>query len=322
MRNLRSKTIANEDHEISPTGRADPGSSRHMNSTTMTCPINGRCCRPLEIAGEASYYTKMARFRTPEFYCKSCDIYCRDVDSKEVVDHNLAASYVQIENEDRFYRQRLGFFEFILSLIERHFTSARGRSNGVALVDFGSSYGHLLDLAQMRGFDTVGIELNEDLVKHSIQRGLTVFGQLGDLSKTADAITIIDSLDYVPNPRQTLMEIRHHLKPEGIVVVRVTNRNLYAKLRKGLLRTDDLSTLGDATINYSLKGLKRLFNRCGFAVLKVIPDGGYGKQLSFNKRLLYSASNLLTLMLAKRIILTPGIILMAGLRERGITEGP
>ncbi len=126
-----------------------------------------------------------------------------------------------------------------------------------------------------------------------------------------DIITAIDSLYCVPNCREILAEMKSILKTDGILVVRVTNRNLYTKFMKRYVNKGNLNTIGDATISYSLKGIKKLFDLTGFQVLKVIPDYGKGKRLGFKKYVYYRLSYILTLLTAMRFVFTPGILVIA-----------
>ncbi|NIV70331.1 MAG: methyltransferase domain-containing protein [Phycisphaerae bacterium] len=94
----------------------------------------------------------------------------------------------------------------------------------------------------------------------------------------------IDSLYYVPNPKNVLLDMKNCLKPDGIFVALLTNRNLYAKLRAILTFKDDYGSIGDALVSYSLKGFKKLLSLAGFSIIRVIPDYGRGNN-SFNARI-------------------------------------
>ena len=245
------------------------------------------------------------------YYCKACNIYYRDIENRQIVDHFYAASYVQRENESRFFLARQNFFKFILTVISKFFQS-RGMTelSSLTLVDFGSSYGHLLELSKQWGFKAIGIELNEDLIQYCTEKKLIVFRKVDNLPEKVDIFTLIDSLYYLPNPREMLLKINVHLKEEGIVVIRITNRNLYTKLLGKLLYRGNLNILGDSIISYSLKSVKILFNLTGFEVIRVIPDFGQGKKLDSKQKIFYLLTSLLTYLSFKTIILTPGIIIV------------
>jgi 2-polyprenyl-3-methyl-5-hydroxy-6-metoxy-1,4-benzoquinol methylase len=282
------------------------------NEKPAVCPVCGRRTR---LSGYASYYDQSARYKTPVYYCASCDLFCRDIDARSLVSHYYTASYVQSVNEQSLFLARVEFFRWILSLLRRYLP-ARGadESRQPMLLDFGSSYGHLLSLAQEQHFRAVGIELNESLVGSCREKGLCVYQRLDEFSGQVDAVTSIDSLYCVPDVRELLAGIRARLKPDGIFLVRVTNRNLYARLNSRFVHKGDLSMIGDATVSYSAKSIKKLLISSGFRIAKIIPDYGKGKRLSARKRLFYLSGYLLTLLTLKRCILTPGIIVVAKLR--------
>lgn len=279
-----------------------------MANITLNCPI---CSQPMKFTGQASYYDRKSKFKTSMYYCKACNIYYRDIENRQIVDHFYAASYVQRENESRFFLARQNFFKFILTVISKFFQS-RGMTelSSLTLVDFGSSYGHLLELSKQWGFKAIGIELNEDLIQYCTEKKLIVFRKVDNLPEKVDIFTLIDSLYYLPNPREMLLKINVHLKEEGIVVIRITNRNLYTKLLGKLLYRGNLNILGDSIISYSLKSVKILFNLTGFEVIRVIPDFGQGKKLDSKQKIFYLLTSLLTYLSFKTIILTPGIIIV------------
>jgi 2-polyprenyl-3-methyl-5-hydroxy-6-metoxy-1,4-benzoquinol methylase len=281
-----------------------------ISQTKKSCPV---CSSPIQLVGQASYYTKAARFKTDMYACESCDIYVRDIDSASMEEHYYAASYVQVDNEQRFYEQRINFFRYIVSLISNHASEiAHPNVTGLRVADFGSSYGHLLEAAAEAGVKSVGIELNKDLITYCTQKGMTVVNTLDELTVPVDVFSLIDSLYCVPNPCEILSQMRDRLDPNGFVIARLTNRNLYAKVRNFASKEKDFSILGDATVSYSIKGAKRLFEQSGLEIVKVIPEIGSQKQsLGFRRDLLYSGTALLSKITGNRIVVTPGIIVIA-----------
>jgi SAM-dependent methyltransferase len=278
------------------------------------CPV---CGGPMRRAGDAAYYDQVSRWRTPVYYCAACDLFYRDVEERRLVSHFRAASYVRKENEERLFRSRIGFFRWILALMRSQPGTGAGQSGRMRLLDFGSAYGHLLTLAREEGFEAVGIELNEDLVKACREKGLAVYQGLDEFTGKVDVITAIDSLYCVPRPRELMANLRGKLRPGGLLVARITNRNLHARLRSRFVHKGDLSAIGDAIVSYSAKGIGRLLTMAGFRVEKVIPDYGQGKKLDARKRLFYAFTYLLTLLTLRRRILTPGMIVIATVAVEG-----
>ena len=280
----------------------------------MGCPV---CGGPMRHAGDAAYYDQESRWRTPVYYCETCDVFYRDVEERRLVSHFRAASYVRNENEERLFRSRIGFFRWILALIRSQAGTAAGESGRIRLLDFGSAYGHLLRLAQEEGFEAVGIELNEDLVRACREKGLAVYQGLDEFAGKVDVITAIDSLYCVPKPRELMAALRSKLGPGGLLVARITNRNLPARWRSRFVRKGDWSAIGDAMVSYSAQGIGRLLTMSGFHIERVIPDYGQGKKLGVRKRVFYAFTYFLTLLTLGRRVLTPGIVVIATVASEG-----
>lgn len=279
----------------------------------IKCPV---CNQTMNYASNANYYGSSSRYNSEIYHCCSCNILYRHVAEDIINDHYYAASYVQSRNEKRFYDSRIKFFGYILSLVKKYSKYPHKNNNdGLSILDFGSSYGHLLDLAKEEGFKVIGIEVNENLIDACRKRGLTVYEGFNEISEKVDVITMIDSLYCVPNCRHIMSEVKRCLKHDGIVIARVTNRNFYARLNILIFRRDNMNLLGDAIVNYSLKGLRKLFISTGFKVLSVLPDYARGKNISVWKKMCYLFTYLVTILTMNNVMLTPGIIIIAKLND-------
>jgi SAM-dependent methyltransferase len=94
---------------------------------------------------------------------------------------------------------------------------------GGRLLDVGCAYGFFLQEAKPF-FDVSGIELAEDAAEHCRRSGLKVFtGQadenlLGRLG-AVDVIVLLDVIEHLPCPRNTIALLVNHLNPGGIIVI-------------------------------------------------------------------------------------------------------
>jgi len=120
------------------------------------------------------------------------------------------ADYVGAEQILR--REFAGTVEFIQKFC------ASGR-----LLDVGCAYGFFLQEAK-RFFEVSGIELAEDAAEHCRRSGLKVLtgeadddflGRLGAI----DVIVLLDVIEHLPSPRDTLALLVNHLNPGGIIVI-------------------------------------------------------------------------------------------------------
>ena len=91
------------------------------------------------------------------------------------------------------------------------------------LLDVGCAYGFFLQEAR-RYFDVAGIEISEEAATYCRKQGLRVlrawptraiFAQLG----TMDVITLLDVLEHLPSPHETLALCTRYLSPGGIILI-------------------------------------------------------------------------------------------------------
>ncbi|HRE48003.1 MAG TPA: methyltransferase domain-containing protein [Aggregatilineales bacterium] len=273
------------------------------------CPL---CQSPLQPAGDAPFNVgRSENFRTPIHYCAACRVFVRQIEEDTLTRHFEAASYTNPVNEDRFRGGRVTFFRYLLRLVMHHLDK---HSTPLTLIDFGSAYGHLLEITSEFGVCSIGIEINAALVAACRERGLEVYSHLADMPPElngADAVTMIDSLYYLAQPHPVLAALTERLKPGGIVAARVTNRLPYARLARWLRRRDPMALLGDATISYSRRGVRRLFERAGYRILSILPEAGTGKRSEGIAALAYGLTGILARLTGGRLLLTPGMIILA-----------
>lgn len=96
----------------------------NISDNLVECPI---CGSSTVFSGKAQQYTRSCHYKIPIYFCKSCDIFYKDVNKNDLVDHFYAANYIQDENEERFFHDRINFFEFIISLAEKYNWEAEGK---------------------------------------------------------------------------------------------------------------------------------------------------------------------------------------------------
>ena len=117
--------------------------------------------------------------------------------------------------------ERDNIFEHALEILSTHCPS-RG-----TLVDMGCGGGALLACAKGDGWKGVGVDLSPEAVEAARARGVEAFVQdclrcpLPD--ESADAVTMVNVLDHLPNPIAALEEAWRLLKPSGLLYLRVLN---------------------------------------------------------------------------------------------------
>ncbi|MEA2990022.1 MAG: hypothetical protein QOG83_2733 [Alphaproteobacteria bacterium] len=106
---------------------------------------------------------------------------------------------------------------------------------GGRLLDVGCAYGFFLEEAK-RHFEVAGIEIAQDAAADCRKRGLRVLTGVADEETLAqlgmmDVIVLLDVIEHLPTPRDTLALCARHLRPEGILMITTGDfASLYARL--------------------------------------------------------------------------------------------
>ena len=94
------------------------------------------------------------------------------------------------------------------------------------LVDVGCAGGVFLDEARLAGWSPMGFELNAKMRDEARKRGFRVEADASHayyrdyLMHAADVVTMMDTLEHIPNPRAVMENVRHWLKPGGTLLIR------------------------------------------------------------------------------------------------------
>jgi SAM-dependent methyltransferase len=153
------------------------------------------------------------------------------------------------------------------------------------LLDIGCGYGFFLKMAEERGWEAVGVDLDPKGIAYS-KECLHVNALLGDLkdvrfpNSSFDLVTLWNVLDHIPDPLDLISEIHRVLKEDGYVFIRTPNSGWqYLSFRSAkILRRlgwgkvfDDqpYSTFIFHQTNFSAPTLRLLFNHSGFIPLSI-----------------------------------------------------
>ncbi len=151
----------------------------------------------------------------------------------------------------------------ILERIERMTTKGK-------LLDIGSSAGFFLAEAKSRNWDVTGIEFSIWSKKHAEEHfGLTIYNQpleqLRWKPESFDAITMLDVIEHLTDPRQVLGEVKKILKPDGVFVLTTPNiESLAAKLTKQKW----YAVLPGHLFYFSPPTLENILTETGFRIVK------------------------------------------------------
>jgi len=177
---------------------------------------------------------------------------------------------------------------------------------GLDLLDVGCSFGWFLDEASKIGYQSHGIE-NSKMALSYIQSKSNIHIMSDSLEnantdhKTFDVVTILNVLEHLPNPTQSLEIIRNKLKKTGTLVIAVPNRHglfhqlsfLAHSVTFGRIKSqlDILFQFDNDFYHrfcFSLKNIKDLLNRSGFKLISYYKGPAFdpkniGKRKAINK---------------------------------------
>lgn len=156
-----------------------------------------------------------------------------------------------------------------------------GLNNGARLLEVGSGTGYYLDLAHKQGFDCMGIDLAENMIKQSRTSYPDIPVQIADarrmpfLDNSFDAVVSIETLRYFSDRDSFLSEIFRVVKPGGKIFITAAplfSINIYG-IFNTLCRLFNLRSLISCFQSFETVGsLKRRLEKCGF---ELISSRGY-----------------------------------------------
>lgn len=169
-------------------------------------------------------------------------------------------------------------FEKILQTIQKHIQPSPKK---LKLLEIGSAYGFFLDIASPN-FDCVGIEVAEDAVefsrkkKNKVYQGIVTQQLLDEIGKV-DVIVMLDVIEHLENPKQTLQMLYNSLNKDGIIVI-VTG-DISGFLPQLMQKNWRLMTPPQHTFFFSKQTLADMCQKVGFSIKeattpwKIVPIG-------------------------------------------------
>lgn len=258
----------------------------------------------------AHYLEDGVRFSVPFNYCPNCKTFIRQVDDQAVLSHLKAASHTDLRNEELLFKMRISFFRYLFNLVKKTIMPVK------SWLDFGCSYGHLLEFLKEKGIESYGIEISGEVREHARQKNLTIYSTVDELpaEKKFDVVSLVDSLYYLNDPVALMKKIHESIRQDGLVIIRITNRNWLVKLRRYFAGDDMGLAIGDATLSYSKKSIIMLLDNSGFRILRITSKES-GKSMEAGTRLFYHFAAIVRHITFNSINISPGLIIIAQKRD-------
>lgn len=179
-----------------------------------------------------------------------------------------------IKNEDYAEKEREWMRSTIYEDIKDIFTQlAPGRK----IFDIGCGSGEFLSYMKENHFKAYGLEPSEEMKRVLESRGITTYCMTLErfvLSKKSlkqkfDAVTLLNVLEHVGNPLETIQNVKKILKPNGILCIKVPNDfNKLQRFATKKLKLRKWWVVAPDHINYfNEKSLCNLLKDSGFKVI-------------------------------------------------------
>jgi 2-polyprenyl-3-methyl-5-hydroxy-6-metoxy-1,4-benzoquinol methylase len=151
-------------------------------------------------------------------------------------------------------------FDRVIAHLERYVQPGR-------LLDVGAGPGFLVAAAERRGWDAIGLDLNEWAAEYA--RGLGVDVRAGELSdhqfepESFDAVTMLDVVEHVSNPDELLEEAARIVRPGGALALLTPDAGSPVSRLAGH-RWPEVQRPDEHMVLFSVRGLAAALTRHGF----------------------------------------------------------
>jgi SAM-dependent methyltransferase len=121
------------------------------------------------------------------------------------------------------------------------------------LVDIGTGSGAMLARAEMKGYDTAGVDFDQPLIEWLQSEGYEAYcvdlnsGKIPLGGCSADVVTCCDAIEHLVDPIHALREANRILKPGGLILVSTPNVSCWRRVC-GVAAGKHPHTSGDKTL--------------------------------------------------------------------------
>lgn len=158
-------------------------------------------------------------------------------------------------------------------------------SKGNNHLDIGAGTGHFIHQTSLAGFNSVGLEPDEDARKFAIENFKVNIQPIENLytieEKSIDVITLWHVLEHVYHLKKDVLQISKVLKDDGVLIVAVPNMDSYdAKKYKEFWAAYDLPI---HLYHFKPKDIENLFSQFNMELVNILPmkyDSYYVSMLS------------------------------------------
>lgn len=197
--------------------------------------------------------------------CNSCGLVFAEMD-KDLL--SCIDKYACMVDEE-YIAEEKGWREASAKVLKRIERYKRGRK----ILDVGCATGFFLDEARRRKWEIYGVEASEWAAKYAIEK-LNLNVKKGTLKDAAypdqffDVVVMLDMLEHLPDPKDTLLEIRRILKNDGILYISAPNMT---SAMSRILRAKWWGIKRFYLYYFTKMTFARMLDACGFKVKRFNP---------------------------------------------------
>ncbi len=193
---------------------------------------------------------------------------------------------------------------------------------GRALLDVGCAYGGFMQAAAAAGFSVWGYDIVPEAVARVRSAGMSAqcCGQLSQFSLRSepfDVISVLDANIYWPDQPEELRQIHAHLKPGGLLVMRVVDKSWLATIGAALRQVAPERSarivrraVNDHRFSMPVGSLLRVLQQTGFRVISASPRGAlHSDDSSLPVKLSFAVG--IAAWQAAGVFLAPGAVIVA-----------
>lgn len=218
--------------------------------------------------------------------CKSCGFHFTNPipEIDKIGDYYKSESYISHSSTNKGVINKL--YQIVRKYtLKQKVKLVQKQTNGKAVLDIGAGTGHFLNACKEAGFQSIGLEPDEDarkFAKDNFQVELRPLEELHSLDHNSkDVITMWHVLEHVYELRKDLDQITKVLKEDGTLIVAVPNMNSFdAKHYKAFWAAYDLPI---HLYHFTPKDIAQLFDQYEMEVAEILPmkfDSYYVSMLS------------------------------------------
>ena len=218
--------------------------------------------------------------------CEACDFHFTNPVpvAEEIGEYYKSESYVSHSSSNKGLINKI-YHKVRAYTLKQKVKLIQSKTNGLDHLDIGAGTGHFINATAQAGFNTLGLEPDEDarnLANSTFKVNIQSLDELHKLEDNSrDVITMWHVLEHVYDLKKDVEKMTKILKEDGVMIVAVPNRNSYdAKKYKEFWAAYDLPI---HLYHFVPNDIRKLFGQFNMEVKEVLPmkfDSYYVSMLS------------------------------------------